>query len=124
MGPEEGVVWDEICKPLMEVGVLTALDWMSLGMLCQMVVRYRKVSEKLAQLGEVIPVKNNNGDTVSYRKSPFAQIQMDLAEQIRKYAGDFGMSPSGRSRIMARSNAGEDSREAYFDAPRRVQNTA
>jgi P27 family predicted phage terminase small subunit len=106
------VEWGRIANELHELGMLTRLDRAQLAAYCQAYADWVEAEEKLAKFGKVIMspkktttrrakdgseiVESSGGYPI---QSPYLAIRNKSLEQIHKFATEFGLSPSSRSRI-------------------------
>ena len=95
-------VWDYTLAELDVMGVASPADRDSLACYCEAVVNHRKSSALLAK-SDVL-VRGVLGNPV---RNPALAVQRDSAELIRKFAQEFGLTPSARSRIEVRAGAVE-----------------
>lgn len=104
--PQVRAVWDYTMRELAAMKIVAAADRDALLCYCEAVVNHRKASALLAK-SEVL-IKGIHGNPV---RNPALAVQRDAAELIRRYAQEFGLTPSGRSRIRtmeAGSHGAED----------------
>jgi P27 family predicted phage terminase small subunit len=92
-------VWDYTIGELSVMGTASSADRDSLLCYCEAVVGHRKASAVLAR--SPVLVKGLHGNMV---RNPALQIQRDAAATIRGFAQEFGLTPSGRSRIEVRGD--------------------
>ena len=93
------VAWDEAVALLKPMRVLTKADGIALIQLAEYLYRWRKASEALTKLGDIIPVKDANGTVVGYRKSPYVSMQIEYGSMLRRLMSEFGLSPAARTRL-------------------------
>jgi P27 family predicted phage terminase small subunit len=94
MAPDVRDIWDYTLRELQHMKIATAADRDSLVAYCEAVVTHRKSSAILAK--SPVLVKGLHGGMV---RNPALQIQRDAAYTIRVLGGEFGLTPSSRSRI-------------------------
>jgi P27 family predicted phage terminase small subunit len=87
-------VWDRVLPELIAMGLAHAADQDALRCYCEAVVTHRKACRLLATSGVIIP--GLHGGPV---RNPALAVQRDAAFAIRTFAGEFGLTPSARSRI-------------------------
>ena len=112
--------WARVTPQLMRLRVLTRLDRAALAVYCQAWSRWVDAETKLRQFGAVI--KTPRGYPV---QNPYLGIANTAMATMLRYLGEFGMTPSSRSRIMADEGGasaggptGETKDEwAQFEAP-------
>lgn len=96
-------VWEYTLGELIVMKTVAAADRDSLICYCEAVVAHRKASAILAR--SPVLVKGIHGNMV---RNPALQIQRDAAQTIRAFAQEFGLTPSGRTRIQTEGrNGGE-----------------
>src|SRR5208337_264989 len=88
--------WCRITRELDALGLISNLDRAALAIYCDAYARWVETSEKLKQSG--LLVKSPTGFPV---QSPYLAIVNKTVEQMRAFVGEFGMTPSSRSRIEA-----------------------
>jgi P27 family predicted phage terminase small subunit len=99
MDPAVREIWDYTLRELQAMGVACAADRDTLRCYCEAVVAHRKASEVLAKTA--ILVRGMHGNMV---RNPALQIQRDAAHVVRAFAQEFGLTPSGRTRIQTDRN--------------------
>lgn len=107
-------IWDYTVRELAAMKVLTAADRDSLVCYCEAVTNHRK-SSALLKRSDVI-IKGDHGGPV---RNPALAVQRDSAELIRRFAQEFGLTPSGRSRISAQDagRAADDGDNPFAATP-------
>ena len=88
--------WRYITPKLDAVGLLTKIDRGELAAYCEAFGKFREATEALQREGNEMVVQTHNGN---YVQSPWVSIQNKAAEAMHKYAQQFGMTPSSRTRI-------------------------
>lgn len=89
--------------------VLTKADALSLAHFAEYLARWHKATEALARYGDVLPVKDASGAVIGMRRSPWVSLQLDYGLMIRRYAQEFGMTPSARARLTGENAQAEAS---------------
>lgn len=102
LGDEARREWRRISKELDGLGLLTKVDRAALSLYCDAWGRWVEALEALKTYGVVM--KSPNGYPT---QSPYLSIANKAAEQIRLLLGEFGLSPSARSRVHAVPNGTE-----------------
>ncbi len=95
--------WDELCKTLDELGVLTVADKSLLAMYCQTYAEYIKLQQHVKEHG--CTVFNDKGNA---SQSPEAIQVHRYADRLIKLMAEMGLTPSSRSRIVAPKQEDED----------------
>jgi P27 family predicted phage terminase small subunit len=116
------VEWGRIANELHDLGMLTRLDRAVLAAYCQAYSDWVEAEAKLQQYGKVImsPKKTTtkrgkDGSEVTEStggypmQSPYLAIRNKSLELMNKFAIEFGMSPSSRTRVNA-NGEGESGR--------------
>lgn len=101
MSPEVRAVWDRVVAELDAMQLASPADVDSLRCFCEAVVDHERASAVLAKSNVVI--KGLHGGLV---RNPAVVVQLQAAETIRKFAQEFGLTPSGRTRIRVEEATG------------------
>lgn len=112
LSDEAKVEWGRMANELHELGLLTRLDRATLAAYCQAYSDWVDAEGKLRQFGTVIksPVrtlvkkKKDGSETTETTggypmQSPYLAIRNKALELMHKFAVEFGLSPSSRSRV-------------------------
>ena len=100
------------CAPLLrDAGVLTTIDKTALAALCMCYSRWMEAERHVRREGCVI-----SGSTGSPVMNPYVRVAAQALDQMRALMGDFGMTPSSRSRLKAESvgEEGDDLEKELF----------
>lgn len=108
------VEWRRVSRLLRALGVLTQADADALTLYCQLFVRWRNAEEFIAKHGEVYPLKDEQGKIRCMQQFPQVSIARHLAQLLRSYQQEFGMTPSARSRIRAEQPSGPSALEQFL----------
>lgn len=100
--------WDRIAPMLERAGLLTEIDADALEMYCEAYARWRHANVQLARYGVV--VKGGPGRPIQH--SPYLSISNVAFDQMRHILGQFGMTPSSRTRVSKAPGARKKSRLA------------
>lgn len=98
--------WERITQELFALGIISKLDRASLAICCTAYADYVKACEKLETEGEVI-ISDKGG---AYQ-NPWMAIKKRSMDQVVKFYAEFGMTPSGRSRVKVDMPDEEDELE-------------
>jgi P27 family predicted phage terminase small subunit len=83
------------CAPLLQTsGVLTSIDRTALKALCICYARWMDAEKHVRNEGCVVA-----GSTGSLVMNPYVRVAAQALEQMRALMGDFGMTPSSRTRL-------------------------
>lgn len=97
--PEAHEAWAQIAPDLVASGLLTRLDRNALARYCTLWVRWKACEQFIAEHGDVFTVKDGNGKSRGVKPFPQVAAAGRLAMALTKMEAEFGMTPSGRSRI-------------------------
>ncbi|WP_323768596.1 phage terminase small subunit P27 family [Marinovum sp.] len=110
--------WDRIVTELTALGLLTRLDRGSLAAYCQAWGRWRTAEEALARMAgrdsatEGLMIRTKSGNFI---QNPLVGTANKAMADMLRYAAEFGMTPSARSRIRTSGHEiGPDDPAAEF----------
>ena len=86
--------WYRITPELEKLGIISELDRAALANYCQIIARLEEAEEQLEEQGLILKTKQGK-----YYHNPLIGIVNKLYEESRKYAVEFGMTPSSRARV-------------------------
>ena len=119
LADEAKVEWGRVGHELYQLGLLTNLDRAVLAVYCQSYARWVKAETALTVMAAAdnltggLMTKTSNGNAI---QNPLVGIANKAMADMVKYAAEFGMSPSARSRIeAARLAEGQGQGEAKKD---------
>lgn len=101
-------IWDYTLAELAAMRIAASADRDSLVCYCEAVVAHRKASAILAKTS--VLVRGLHGNMV---RNPALQIQRDAAHTIRAFAQEFGLTPSGRTRIQTEGRDGGEQQNPF-----------
>lgn len=81
---------------LFDAGLLTSADRAALAAYCQAYGRWVKAETELTKHGSVTLTIHG-----TLKQSPYVVVARDAMEELRKFAIEFGMTPSSRSKVTA-----------------------
>jgi P27 family predicted phage terminase small subunit len=109
LSPAGKVKFRQLARPLVRMGVMTALDGDALAAYCQAYAELREATMALERDGRTLTDERGN-----VRPHPaFAQQQQAL-KAMRAGAALFGLDPVSRQRIAAEPTDGEDELEGFL----------
>jgi P27 family predicted phage terminase small subunit len=88
--------WDRLAIPLEEMGILTEVDMAAFAGYCQSYARWREAEMFLSNYGPI--VKTPSG---YWQQVPQVSVSQTNLKLLLKFATEFGLTPSSRSRIIA-----------------------
>jgi P27 family predicted phage terminase small subunit len=129
LSDEAKVEWGRVANELYELGLLTRIDRASLAGYCQAYADWVEAEDQIRRYGKV--VKSPSKKTVRHGRdgskieetsggypiqSPFLAIRNKALELMHKFAIEFGMTPSSRSRVSANGekDKARDKSSRYF----------
>ncbi|MCF6304369.1 MAG: phage terminase small subunit P27 family [Rhodobacteraceae bacterium] len=92
--------WARVSESLYNCGILTSLDRAALGAYCTSYSRWSEAEIKLEADG--FTIETSLGTII---QSPLVGIANKAAADMVRYAAEFGMTPSARSRVKIAENA-------------------
>ncbi len=110
--------WDRLVPMLEGMGVLTRIDGHALARYCRLWSRWRRAEAFIEEKGEMYPLRDDAGKVKYFQQWPQVAVANKLAQQLTRLEGEFGMTPSARSRIQLAPVAGErrTDKSKYFRA--------
>ena len=114
--------WDRVVGTLFRTGLMTELDRSVLAAYCQSYGRWVQAERALAQMaeaqpdaGQVLTIVTHNGTAM---QNPLIGIANKAKADMVRFAIEFGMSPSARSRVNASPNEmADDLTSEFFGSP-------
>lgn len=109
------VEWGRVAERLYRVGTLTEVDRAALAAYCDAYGRWAQATRAISAMAEKDPVtrglliKTSNGNAI---QNPLVGVANKAASDLVRYAAEFGMTPSARSRINAEGHKAEAEDEA------------
>jgi P27 family predicted phage terminase small subunit len=100
LGKEAKAEWRRLAPMLDSSGILTTIDAIALGNLCQAYVTMQLAQAQLDKTG--LLVKTQSGFV---QQSPLVAIVSSSMEMVNRLCREFGLTPSSRSRLST-DNAG------------------
>lgn len=100
--------WARIESELDALGILSGLDRAALGAYCQAYGRWAQAERALAKMSnqaDGLIIKTVSGNMI---QNPLVGVANKAMSDMMRYAAEFGMTPSARSRV----SASEDSYDA------------
>ena len=111
--------WDRVSADLYKVGLLSKIDRAALAAYCQSWAIWAQATKALAEMAKRdeltggLMIKTTNGNAI---QNPLVGTANKAAADMVKFAVEFGMTPSARSRINAAepSENDDDPASRYF----------
>jgi len=118
LSPSAKTEWKRICKELFNLGLLSGADRAALAAYCQCYSRWKTAETKLTQAGKKkgavgggLLEKTSNGNLI---QSPLVGIANTAMRDMMRYAAEFGMTPSARTRIEASPLTDDEPEDEFF----------
>ena len=99
LDPAEREFWKQIFPIVSKMRVMTKADVFALGQLCRFMAEEQECTRQIAQLGRLIPKKNEAGKVIAATLNPLCRVRSDAARHIRSYLAVFGLGPSFRAAL-------------------------
>jgi len=96
------VEWGRVSEELYRLGLLTGIDRAALACYCQAYGRWVQAERAIAEMAKKDPltggllIKTTNGNAI---QNPLVGVANKAMADMVRYAVEFGMTPSARSRI-------------------------
>ena len=97
LSKEAKAEWRRIAKELKTIGLLTTVDRAALAAYCQHWAHWVEAEQKLQEDGISLVYRSPGG---MYRKNPWLQVADEAMKGMLSFLGEFGMTPSSRTRIQ------------------------
>lgn len=120
----EGVAlerWTVLAPELEALGLLSVIDGDALAAYCQVWARWKAAEQAIVQFGQVIKTpekRNKDGAVVSGGypvQSPYIGIANKALAHVRAFEGEFGMTPSSRSRVHVTGQSRKSRAQHFMD---------
>jgi P27 family predicted phage terminase small subunit len=111
------VEWGRVSEELYKIGLLSGIDRASLAAYCQSYGRWAGAERAIAEMGKRdmltggLMIKTSNGNAI---QNPLVGTANKAMSDMVRYAAEFGMTPSARSRIIA-APPGSESQDPAAD---------
>lgn len=109
LNEEAKAAWARLAPKLAKMHVLTDSDGDALSAYCQVYARWKEAEQFLQVHGSVFEFEID-GQPRS-RTRPEAVQAKELLQLMRQFQGEFGLTPSSRSRIVVAAEAGDTDEE-------------
>jgi P27 family predicted phage terminase small subunit len=109
--------WNEIVPVMYEVGIVTVLDGPAVGAYCQALDKLGEAEAVLAEMAsrdeatKGLMVRTINGAAI---QNPVLGAVNKLRNDVVKFAGELGLTPSARSRVTAAPVDGKEDPAAKY----------
>ncbi len=107
LSPNAKTTWKRLGDKLLKSGLIAELDEAAFAVLCESYAAYLDLLKRARADG---PIVNIGGQAVP---NPYLSRADREAEKVRKLLGEFGMTPSSRSRIALPPSQDEDQSDKF-----------
>jgi P27 family predicted phage terminase small subunit len=97
--PEAKAEWARLEPELARMKLLTAVDWGQFAAYCQAFAHWKAAEEWMQQNGTVATFRDDKGNVKYMQAVPQMSIAHKSLELMKKFAAEFGLTPSARSRL-------------------------
>jgi P27 family predicted phage terminase small subunit len=117
LADEAKVEWGRVSEELYRIGVLTDIDRAALAAYCQAYARWAAAEKAINAMAAAdlvaggLLTSTSNGNKI---QNPLVGIANKAAADMVRYAAEFGMTPSARSRIKAEGRDEKDDPAAQY----------
>jgi P27 family predicted phage terminase small subunit len=100
--------WERVIGQMVELGIMTELDRAALGAYCQAYGRWAAAESALARmagrdaLSDGLIVKTKSGNLI---QNPLVGTANKAMADMVRYAAEFGLTPSARTRVAGQTDA-------------------
>jgi len=105
-------IWNQEVTPLIGLGILTQIDLTQFAAYCESAETYIEAHQKVRKMGMMIVQKR--GKTSVMTRNPYIKIRRDAKAEMLRYAQEFGLTPSARSRISITEGGKKDDFESFL----------
>src|SRR5665213_222100 len=115
--PEARQEWERVSVELHALGILTGIDRAALAAYCQAYGRWTQAEQAIARMAARdeltggLMIRTTNGNAI---QNPLVGTANKAMADMVRYAAEFGMTPSARTRIEAQAPEPDDPAERYF----------
>ena len=109
-------VWGQFADIADNMKVLTVADGPALAVLCEVWAQWRQTTDTAASEGHTFVASSAGGETI--RRHPASVASADFARLLNRMLGEFGMTPSARTRVQASTDSakeGNDKKRAILN---------
>lgn len=112
-----GVEWERVIGQMVALGIMSELDQAVLGAYCQAYGRWVAAETALTRMAEKDPVthglviRTKSGNAI---QNPLVGTANKAMADMVRYAAEFGLTPSARTRVSASRDDEEDDPFAIF----------
>ena len=105
--------WDRVAPELSNNGLLAGVDRMALAGYCQSYARWVEAENEITAKGSTMTLYDDDGAAKYVQQSPYVGIARAALDHMRRFAAEFGMTPSARSRVATPEKGAADPWAAF-----------
>lgn len=109
--------WRRLAAELTALGLLTDVSAQVFAGYCQAYARWREAEEWMQEHGRTIVMRDRDGRVTGVREVPQSKIATTEREQMRRLAGEFGLTPSEASKVKAQPKKTKSELAKIFEMP-------
>ena len=106
--------WRELVQLLTSVRLLTNADVGPLARYCDTWSWWRKCREEIERDGDVMTIRDRDGNPTYHQQHPRVSIANKLASQLAALEKEFGLTPSARTTLHAKPDSPTDDLSEFF----------
>lgn len=117
LSPAAKAEWYRIAPLLENLGIIAKVNRSSLAAYCALYARWIKAEKEIQRQGEVIEMigatdKETGEPLYTFsKKSPWVDISLNCAMEMRRYANEFGLTPASQAKVNAKPKAKDQKAE-------------
>ena len=114
---EAKIEWGRVVDELYAVGCLSKIDRAALAAYCQAYARWLQAERAIAEMAKRdmltggLMIRTTNGNPI---QNPLVGTANKAMQDMVRYATEFGMTPSARSRVNSEGQKQKDPSERFF----------
>lgn len=105
--------WKRLAPELNRIGILTEVDRNQFAAYCEAFAKFVETKELAEEEGFTYEVTNRQGET-TIKRNPLVPMSMEYLKVAKSLAGEFGLTPSARTKIEVGSGEGDDAEKLLF----------
>jgi P27 family predicted phage terminase small subunit len=106
--------WKSITPGLIATGVMTEADVPTLARYCTMYEQWLRYLAEVRAGRDVLTIYNDDGSVKYQQQTPAATMQQKLATSMLRIEQEFGLTPSARTGIVAKTDEEDDPLAKYL----------
>lgn len=99
LSPAARAEWERVSPELERMGLLTRVDLAALAAYCTAYAHFVEAERTIQQHGLTVSIRDDKGILKGLVAVPEVAIACKMLDKIKAFAGEFGFTPSSRSRI-------------------------